>query len=62
MVDKVQEVMGGRLEGRLAIQYAMTIILLCAQEVRHGITYLFSTYNAYSSNHVGLFHVSIAVI
>lgn len=31
MVDKVQEVIGGRLEGRLAIQYAMTI--LCAQEV-----------------------------
>lgn len=31
MVQNVQEVMGGKLEGRLAIQYAMSI--LCAQQV-----------------------------
>ena len=31
MVQLVQEVMGGQLEGRLAIQYAMSI--LCAQQV-----------------------------
>ena len=31
MVEKLQEVMGGQLEGRLAIQYAMSI--LCAQQV-----------------------------
>ena len=31
MVQKVQDVMGGKLEGRLAIQYSM--IILCAQQV-----------------------------
>lgn len=31
MVQKVQEVLGGKLEGRLAVQYAINI--LCAQQV-----------------------------
>ena len=43
MVDKVQEVMGGHVEGRLAIQYAMTI--LCAQEVQSHNTSIFNAYN-----------------